>query len=116
MIVDAVTADSIARGQVSNVIPGGWATFDDVTSIATDMRQRSAILSKFKPSADGPFYVIEMEITRPISSNIGFVGKQIEETGALLRGGGTQVQFDASILRQERWNYLRPASEPKPLR
>ena len=115
MIVDAKTAEAMRRGHVNDVVPGGWATFDDVKSVATDMRQQAAITNQFKPSSDGPFYVVEMEITQPVKSNIGFVGKQTETTGRLLRGGGTQVQFDEAIRGKDRLNFLKPVSAPQPL-
>ena len=113
MIVDAKTADAIKKGDP--VIPGGWATFDDVSSVAADMRQRSAITTRFKNPADGPFYVVEMEITKPIQSNIGFVGKQVDPAGQVLHGGGTQVQFDETIRGADRNAFLRTTSIPKPL-
>ena len=113
MIVDAKTADAIKKGD--QIIPGGWATFDSVNSTAVDMRQRAAITSQFKPTSGGPFYVVEMEITLPVKSNIGFVGKQTETTGSLLRGGGTQVQFDEAIKGVERNTFMKVISSPKPL-
>jgi len=113
MIVDAKTADAIAERRMDVVVPGGWATFDDVKSVATDVRQRAAITSQFKPSTDGPFYVVEMEITQPVKSNVGFVGKQTETTGGSLRGGGTQVQFDEAIKGKDRQTFLKPVSVPK---
>jgi filamentous hemagglutinin len=113
MIVDAKTADAIKKGDP--IIPGGWATFDDVNSVAVDMRQQAAITSQFKKPTDGPFYVIEMEITQPVTSNIGFVGKQTDTTGGLLRGGGTQVQFDEAIKGMDRNTFIKAISLPKPL-
>ena len=113
MIVDAKTAEAIRRGHIEDVVPGGWATFDDASTVATDMRQRAAITNQFKQASDGPFYVIEMEITQPVKSNIGFVGKQTESTGGLLRGGGTQVQFDEAIKDKDRQTFLRPVSSPR---
>lgn len=115
MIVDAKTAEAMRRGHVNDVVPGGWATFDEVKSVATDMRQQAAITSQFKPSSDGPFYLVEMEITQPVKSNIGFVGKQAEIAGGVLRGGGTQVQFDEAIRGKDRLNFMKPVSAPRPL-
>jgi filamentous hemagglutinin len=111
MIVDAKTAEAIKDQRP--FVPGGWATFDDVSSTAVDMRQRSAITNQFKPTSDGPFYVVEMEVTRPVNSTIGFVGKQTEGAGGLLRGGGTQVQFDETIKGMNRNSILKPVSQPK---
>ncbi len=115
MVIDANTAEAMRRGHMSDVVPGGWATFDDVNTVATDMRQRMAISRQFKPSSDGPFYVVEMEITQPVKSNLGFVAEQTETTGGLLRGGGTQVQFDEAIQGKDRLNFLKPASTPRRL-
>jgi filamentous hemagglutinin len=97
MIVDAKTAEAIKDKRP--FVPGGWVTFDEITSAAVDMRQQSAISTKCKPDADGPFYVVEMEITQPVTSNVGFVSKQTEVNGAVLRGGGTQVQFRCNLTR-----------------
>ena len=72
--------------------------------------------SQFKPTADGPFYVVEMEITNPINSTIGFVGKQTDGTAGLLRGGGTQVQFDETVKGLNRNSFLNPVSQPKLLK
>lgn len=113
MIVDAKTAEAIRRGRVDDVVPGGWATFDDVNSVAVDMRQKAAVTRNFKPASDGSFYVVEMEITKPVTSNIGFVGKQTDTTGGLLRGGSTQVQFDETIKGKDRHTFLKPVSTPK---
>ncbi len=111
MIVDAKTADAIKKGDP--ITPGGWASFDSVNSVAGDMRQRAAITNQFKPDSDGPFYVVEMVITQPVKSNIGFVGKQTENTGELLRGGATQVQFDEAIKAADRNYFLKIISKPK---
>lgn len=43
MIVDAKTAEAIRRGRMDDVVPGGWATFDDANLVAVDIRQRAAI-------------------------------------------------------------------------
>ncbi|MEJ7805798.1 MAG: hypothetical protein WKG03_07755 [Telluria sp.] len=114
MIIDAKTAESIKRGD--DFTPGGWATFDDVSSISVDMRQRLAITGGFKNVKDGPFYVLEMEITRPVQSNIGFVGSQIDNGGRILRGGGSQVQFDEAIPGHSRLSFMRPTGQPVLLR
>jgi filamentous hemagglutinin len=78
-----------ATGQVPI---GGWATFDDVASQAA-ARQDLALLNQFKKDVN---YVIEYEIAKPLVADIGFVGKQTEPAGQLLRGGATQVAFDWS--------------------
>ncbi len=111
MIIDAKTAEAIQKGDP--FVPGGWATFDDVSSVAVDMRQKAAITNQFKKSIDGPFFVVEMEITKSVTSNVGFVGKQTDITAGLLRGGGTQVQFDETIRGVDRSIFMRPTSLPK---
>lgn len=113
MIVDAKTAQAIAENRIEKIAPGGWATFDDVTSVSLDVRQRAAITTQFKNNVDGPFYLVEMEVSQPLHSNIGFVGAQREFAGANLRGGGTQIQFDQSIAGKDRWHFLKPISSPK---
>jgi filamentous hemagglutinin len=115
MIIDAKTAGAIQRGHIEDVAPGGWATFDPVKSVAEDMRQRAAITRAFKPSSQGPFFVVEMEIIQPIKSNIGFVGKQESGVEGLMRGGGSQIQFDESISGKGRLKFVKPSSLPVPL-
>ena len=77
------------------------------------MRQRLAINSDFKPMSKGPFFVVEMEVTQPVKSNIGFVGGQTQSIGLLSRGGGTQIHFDESIKGDNRNLFIRPISQPK---
>ena len=113
MIVDAKTAQAIADGRFEKIVPGGWATFDDVETVAADVRQRAAITTQFKKSVDGKFYVVEMEVMQPLNSSVGFVGAQKEVTGGLLQGGGTQVHFDETIKGKDRWNFFKPSSSPK---
>ncbi len=55
MIVDAKTAQAIAENRIEKITPGGWATFDDVTSISLDVRQRAAITTQFKKERGWPF-------------------------------------------------------------
>lgn len=127
MIVDASTAMAIDRAisqggvDFSKVRLGGWATFDDAASTANDSRQRAAVTGEFKPSTSGPFYVVELEVERPLESNIGFAGPQINKEklpdgslsnlGTLLRGGATQAEF--LMPASERIKYLKPVSMPK---
>lgn len=72
----------------------------------------TAMLNKFKSPSDGPFHLIELEVMQPLKSNIGFVGKQVETAGGLLRGGGAQIQFDEKVLGKDRINFLKPVSQP----
>ena len=111
MIVDKKTAESIK--DKTSFVPGGWATFDDVSSLTNDMRQRLAINRDFKPTSKGPFFVVEMEVTQQVKSNIGFVGGQTQRIGMLSRGGGTQIHFDESIKGDHRNFFIRPISQPK---
>jgi filamentous hemagglutinin family protein len=122
MIVDKITADAIneavAKGDFSKVRLGGWATFDNVSSTAIDLRQKAAVTGEFKPSANGPFFAVELEVQKPLESNIGFAGAQINKEklpdGTLinletvLRGGATQAEF--LIPATERIQYLKPTS------
>ncbi len=64
---------------------GGWATFDNVPSQAY-ARNQLAIAPAFKPSVG---YIVEVEITKPITAQIGVVGSQ----GAAAGGGGNQLNF-----------------------
>ncbi len=86
---------------------GGWATFDSVASQAT-AKQDLALLNKFKPDTK---YVMELEVVKPITANIGYVGKLSEPTGQLLQGGRTQAAFDWSGITN-RSEYLKPIGKP----
>ena len=105
MYVDAEQYASIAANRLDGI--GGWATFDDAARTVFQMRQNMALPEAFKSSAKGPFYVVELEVTRPMPANIGFIGPQ----GAY-RGGGTQVQF---VDYGARTGYVRIVGTPKPV-
>ncbi|WP_394792401.1 hemagglutinin repeat-containing protein [Rhodoferax sp.] len=95
----------------TGVLPmGGWATFDDVAS-QTAARQNLALLSQFKSDVK---YVIEYEVIKPLKAEIGFVGKQTESSGQLLRGGATQAAFERTA-EMTRTDYLKLTGRPKPL-
>ena len=115
MIVDKTAADAIndamAKGNFSDVKLGGWGTFDEVGSIAVDMRQKAAITNQFKSTGNGPFYVVELEVQRPLNANVGFAGSQ-RDIGTALRGGATQAEFLIPA-GEKRIDYLRPVSTPK---
>lgn len=127
MIVDADTAKGIAdaqrTGNFSQVRLGGWATFDDVSSVAVDMRQKAAITGEFKPTSSGPFYVVELEVKKPFDSNIGFAGSQINKEklpggdlttlNTTLRGAASQAEL--LIPKELRTQFLQPISIPKEL-
>ncbi|WP_332777567.1 hemagglutinin repeat-containing protein, partial [Polaromonas sp.] len=107
-----VTEADYAKYKNDPTIPpiGGWATFDDVASQVA-ARQDMALLKQFKPDVK---YVIEYEVVKPIAADIGFVGKQTEPSGQLLRGGGTQAAFDWKD-GMNRSDYLRMVGVPKQL-
>ncbi|MBP0597387.1 hemagglutinin repeat-containing protein [Herbaspirillum sp. LeCh32-8] len=86
---------------------GGWATFDNVASQAT-AKQDLALLNKFKPDTK---YVMELEVVKPITADIGYVGKMTEPTGQLLQGGRTQAAFDWSGITN-RSEYLKLVAKP----
>ncbi|WP_240435854.1 hemagglutinin repeat-containing protein [Ralstonia solanacearum] len=124
MIVDADTADTLRKaavsGDYSKVRLGGWATFDDVASTAVDLRQRAAVTGEFKPSRNGPFFVVELEVQKPFESNIGYAGSQVNKErlsgdavttlNTILRGGASQAEF--LIPPAERLKYLKPVTKP----
>ena len=117
MIVDESDAVNIRKamqsGDFSNIKLGGWATFDDAKSVAVDMRQSAAITNQFKPASSGPFYVVELEVQKPLNANIGFAGPQ-KDVATNLRGGATQAEFLIPST-EKRTDYLRPVSVPKKL-
>lgn len=103
MVIDEAQLGAVSAGDFSKL--GRWATFDDLASVAIDMRQRLAIVEAFKPTGKGPFYAIEIEVIKTVASRIGYVGSQ---AGA--GGGATQVNFLVE------WNevakYLRAVGDP----
>jgi filamentous hemagglutinin len=106
-----VTEAQFKTYEKTGVLPmGGWATFDDVASQAA-ARQDLALLSQFKSDVK---YVIEYEVIKPLKAEIGFVGKQTEPSGQLLRGGGTQAAFEWTP-DMKRADYLKLVGVPKPL-
>ncbi|WP_390623059.1 hypothetical protein ACEQUB_p00783 (plasmid) [Ralstonia syzygii] len=127
MIVDEATAKQIkdvldaGKSDFSKVRLGGWATFDDVGSVAVDMRQRAAITGEFKPNSSGPFFVVEIQVQKALNSNVGFAGAQVSKEkladgsvttlNSILRGGASQAEF--LIPPAERTQYLRPVTPPK---
>ncbi len=117
MIVDESGAASITKamqsGDFSGVKLGGWATFDDVKSVAMDMRQNAAVTNQFKPASSGPFYVVELEVQKPLNANIGFAGQQ-KDVATNLRGGATQAEFLIPS-NEKRTDYLKPVSVPMKL-
>lgn len=117
MIVDESGVASITKafqfGDFGNVKLGGWATFDDVKSVAVDMRQNAAITNQFKPTSNGPFHVVELEVQKTLNANIGFAGPQ-QDLVTNLRGGATQAEFLISST-EKRTDYLKPVSMPKKL-
>lgn len=96
-------------------------TFDDVGSVAVDMRQRAAITGEFKPNSSGPFFVVEIQVQKALNSNVGFAGAQVSKEkladgsvttlNSILRGGASQAEF--LIPPAERTQYLRPVTPPK---
>ena len=117
MIVDESGAANITKaiqsGDFNSVKLGGWATFSDVKSVATDMRQNAAITNQFKPSSNGPFYVVELEVQKPLNAKIGFAGPQ-QDVATNLRGGATQAEFFI-LSNEKRTDYLKPVSLPNKL-
>ena len=57
------------------------------------MRSKYAITDGFKPPEGGPFYAVEMELTKAMQTRVGVVGKQAQASGQVLPGGGTQGMF-----------------------
>jgi hypothetical protein len=62
---------------------------------------------------NGPFYVIEIEVQKPLTANIGFAGAQ-HDIATTWRGGATQAEL--FIPAGERHiDYLTPVTMPKKL-
>ena len=107
-----VSEAELIDARIAGRLPiGGWATFDDVTSQAA-ARQNLALLGQFKSDVK---YVIEYVVVKPIEANIGFVGKQTEASGQLLRGGFTQAEFNWAAIPAgaNRSQYLQVTGVPK---
>ncbi|MFT7722265.1 MAG: hypothetical protein QM788_05480 [Roseateles sp.] len=89
MYVTKEQAEFLHKGEMNHL--GGWATFDTPPSSAFQLRQDSALSQAFKPTDKGLF-VVELEVTKIMPANIGFVGAQAGRQGepAKYIGGGTQ--------------------------
>ena len=83
MVVDADTY-ALFRTSSPEARFGGWATYDNVSSQAY-ARNQLAITQNMKSNVG---YVIRVEITRPVSAQVGVAGAQ---SGAA--GGGNQLHF-----------------------
>ena len=116
MYVNQEQADLLRGGSTKGL--GSWATFDAPAASVFQLRQQLALTQEFKATSKG-LYLVELEVTKPMPANIGFVGPQV---GAGTRngtqavepsryvGGGTQIQFPGY---QERGAYLRVVVLPK---
>lgn len=81
------------------------------------MRQNMALSETFRGKApsDGPFYVVELQVTKPMEVNVGFVGPQTDIPNAFAgakyyTGGGTQIQI---IDFKNRTDYVKIVTPPK---
>ena len=92
MYVTKEQAEGLSKGELNNL--GGWATFDARPESVFQLRQDLALPQAFKPTDKGLF-VIELEVTKAMPANVGFVGPQSGGPGQSARylGGGTQIQF-----------------------
>ena len=118
MYVDQTQFERLSKGDLSGGL-GGWGTFDAPVQSVFQMRSSVALTEAFKPTSKGPFYVVELEVTKPMPSNVGFAGQQLGNgTGngthaaepSKYIGGGTQIQLPSWDVRAQ---YLRITSPPK---
>ena len=112
MYVNREQADLLRDGKASGL--GGWATFDSAAASSFQIRQQLALTQDFKSTAGGLF-VVELEVTRSMPANLGFVGLQPGVGAASGEpskyvGGGTQILLKDFA---NRGNYLRVVSPPK---
>ena len=112
MYLTAKQADELQRGEMLGL--GGWATFDAPANSVFQIRQQLALTQQFKPTDKGLF-VVELEVTRPMPANVGFVGTQ--PGGGIAAGqpdkyigGGTQIFLKDFA---NRGNYLKIVVSPK---
>jgi hypothetical protein len=82
MVVSQADYAKIMQGEMDFV--GNWATFDNIPSQAF-ARNELAIIPSFKTDVG---FVVELEIIKPLNSQVGIVGPQV---GAI--GGGNQLNF-----------------------
>ena len=118
MYVNAEQAANIAAGRLTQGLEG-WATFDNAAVSVNQMRNTMGLTEGFKATSTGPFYVVELQVTRPMPANIGFVGPQFGNSAgdgihalepAKYGGGGTQIQLTDYFNRDY---YLRVVKPPK---
>lgn len=110
MVVDRKTAEMLRRNNMSKV--GNWIGFDASKSVDKDMRQGFAVTSQFKPEDAGPFYNVELEVTKPLETHIGFAGPQ-KDGNAVLEGGRLQGQI--LIPHSEKADHLKVIGQPTKL-
>lgn len=116
MYVTEAQALKIRGGQMEGL--GGWATLDDSAVSMFQVRNQLALPESWKPTSKG-LHVVELEVTRPMPANLGFVGPQPGNgTGGGLHsvepsryiGGGTQIQL---VDYGNRGSYLKLIGQPK---
>ena len=116
MYMDNTQYEKLAKQDLPGAL-GGWATFDQPAQSVFQMRQGMALPERFKGA--GPFYVVELEVTKPMPASVGFIAPQPGNgTGggvhavepAKYAGGGTQIQLPSW---QTRADYLRVVQPPK---
>jgi hypothetical protein len=119
MYVNKDQAEAIEAGRLGDGL-GRWATFDDPAGSLFQVRNQTALTEGFK-STDRGVYLVELEVTKKMPANIGFVGPQPGNgTGkeppyhakepARYIGGGTQIQIIDFV---NRGSYFRNVSPPK---
>ena len=115
MYVNAATAEEIRNGQKSGL--GGWATFDAPVQSVSQMRQNLVLSEAFrgKSDLDGPFYVVEIQVTQRMRVNVGYVGPQDQAATTAIgakayQGGGTQIQL---VDFDNRASFIKVIGTPK---
>ncbi len=115
MYVNAKTAAEINEGTLTGL--GSWATFDEPVKSVAQMRQNMALKETFggKAPSDGPFYFVQLEVTKTMQTRIGYVGPQADAATPLVgtakyQGGGTQIEIVDFAKGQD---YVRVIAPPK---
>ncbi|UNY99063.1 hypothetical protein MQE36_01635 [Zhouia spongiae] len=76
--------------------PGGFGTKESISTIK-ELREKLAVLEKWKDPMEDVLVIREYEVINPIRARTGTIGPQLEKTGvnagATYSGGAHQYEF-----------------------
>ncbi|SEB05237.1 RHS repeat-associated core domain-containing protein, partial [Alkalimonas amylolytica] len=96
---------AMSPGQPSDM-PGAFGTFDDIPDVDY-VRNKLAVKDEWKKEIDR---VVTFEVTQPMPVLLGPVGPQVDNK-KYLPGGGTQLQYDKTVIAPDRMKYVKVIDE-----